>query len=438
METYLCPSAREPIEAVVGVPGSKSITNRALICAALADGHSLLTGALFAEDTELMIGALTAMGIACTVDPASTAVEISGCRGQLPASSADVFCGNSGTTLRFCTALAATGHGEYHFDGILRMRERPIAPLIAGLRQLGIRIRFEREEGFPPHTVLAERLSGGEVAMNGSISSQFISALLMAAPMACDDVYLTLNPPLASRSYIHMTQAVIEAFGASVVGEFGGDGGRIVIPAPQRYEGRHYAIEPDASSASYFFAAAAATGGRVTVKGLGANSIQGDVALLDCLERMGCRTERDAGSMTVIGPADGALWPIQADLNDMPDMAQTLAVLALFARGESRLTGLSTLVHKETDRLAALDRELTQIGAGVERKADALSIRPPKAPRPAQIATYGDHRMAMSFAVAGLRIPGLAIEDPACVAKTFPDFFQRWEWLASGSKRKAN
>ena len=418
------------LDAEVRLPGSKSITNRALVTAALADGNSRLTGVLFADDTRHMIDALDRLGVRVTAEPETCTVELSGCGGHLPASEAEIYCGNSGTTMRFCTALCALGFGDYALDGMARMRERPIGALVRALQALGTPVEHVGRKGYPPLRVHARGLRGGEVRFDSPPSSQLVSALLMAAPYARSDVMIEIGGQLISEPYVRMTQAVMEAFGVTVLDR--GESGtvRYVVAAPQRYAGRQYAIEPDASNASYFLAAPAVAGGKLTVEGLGTDSIQGDARFVDVLERMGCRIERASDRLTVHGPPPGErLRGINVDLNPMPDMVQTLAVAALFAEGPTHVRNVASLRIKETDRLAALARELGKMNAAVEMKPDGLIIQPPAKVLPARIATYDDHRMAMSFALASLRIDGMIIEEPGCVSKTFPDFFDRWAAL---------
>jgi 3-phosphoshikimate 1-carboxyvinyltransferase len=432
MDRYRCQPVAGPLDFVTEIPGSKSITNRALVQAALADGHSLLTNALLAEDTKLMIEALRRLGIAITVDESAPTVEITGCRGQFPVTEASLFCGNAGTVMRFLTACAATGYGTFTLDGIARMRERPIGDLIDVLRALGAHAEYHGRDGYPPLTIHARHLRGGHVAIDAPASSQFVSALLLAAPYASSDVLIDVIGPIPSVPYLKITLGVMDAFGVPVIEQYDKESAKFIIPAPQRYTGRRYAIEPDASNAAYFFAAAAVAGGRVTVKNLGADSLQGDARFIDVLEKMGCSIERGRASLRVTGPKEAAaLRGIDIDLNDMPDTAQTLAVIALFTDGPTTIRNVANLRIKETDRLAALAQELRKLGAEVEEQEEGLTIVPPRQPRGALIETFGDHRMAMSFAVAGLRIPGVEINDPGCCGKTFPDFFARWDRLCS-------
>lgn len=427
MSAYSCKAASAPLDATVNIPGSKSLTNRALVAAALADGTSILSGMLIAEDTTLMIEGLRRLGIAVTVDEATQTTEVTGCRGQIPQSEADLFCGNSGTTIRFLTALTALSHGRYQLDGIARMRRRPIGGLTSALQALGAGIEFLADEGFPPLVVHACGLRGGHVAFDSPESSQMVSAMLLAVPYASNDVFVEVEGPLPSAPYVRMSTSLMNDFGVAVI-EDAREKVRFVVEAPQRYQAVHMAIEPDATSATYFLAAPAVAGGRVTVRGLSRDSIQGDVAFVDVLAGMGCRVERGVRELTVCDPPeDQRLHGINVDLNAMPDTVPTLAILALFADSPTIIRNVANLRVKESDRLAALSKELRKLGAMVEERRDGLTIHPPLETTPAVIDTYNDHRMAMSFALAGLKCPGLVINDPECCAKTFPDFFDRLE-----------
>jgi 3-phosphoshikimate 1-carboxyvinyltransferase len=405
------------VRARVRPPGSKSITNRALICAASADGTSILTGALDSEDTQVMAAALRQLGIEVESRDTGQTLTVHGKGGRIPATKADLFCANSGTTIRFLTALATLGRGEYRLDGVERMRERPIGDLINALNQLGANVTSESSNGCPPVLVRADGLPGGTARIRGSISSQYLSALLMAAPGAKSSVDLRIDGTLVSQPYVRMTLAVMSAFGVHANASESLE--RLQIAAPQTYKATGYSIEPDASAASYFWALAAVTGGEVTVAGLTRTSLQGDVAFVDCLAKMGCEVRDDADSITVISrPLHG----IDVDMNAISDTVQTLAVVALFANGPTAIRNVGHIRHKETDRIAALANELRKLGAEVSEHADGLRITP-NALRPATVETYRDHRMAMSFALAGLRTPGVRIADPGCVAKTFPGYF---------------
>lgn len=414
-----------PVCGTVRPPGSKSITNRALVCAALAEGQSLLTGALDSEDTRVMIQALQRLGIQVHHDRSAAVIRVGGCAGDIPSGGGELDVANSGTSMRFLTAMVALGRGRFRIDGTPRMRQRPIEDLLSALRQLGVEAHSEPGTGCPPVVVLARGLRGGRAEIAGNISSQFLSGLLMAAPYADRPVELTVVGPLVSQPYVRMTLSVMEAFGIRVERS----NHRFEVPQG-RYRGREYGIEPDASAASYFWAAAAITGGHVTVQGLTPASLQGDVAFCDLLARMGCRVEARPEGLAVAG---GPLRGIQADMNAISDTVQTLAVVALFAEGPTTICGVAHIRHKETDRIGALATELRKLGATAEERADGLRIIPGPL-HGTEVDTYDDHRMAMSLALAGLRVPGVVIRDPGCTAKTYPGFFTDLQKLrATGS-----
>lgn len=415
------------IDRTLCLPGSKSLTNRALLLAALGNGRSTLEGILLAEDTRCMMTALGELGIHIEVDEERRRAVVPGCSAHFPMTDADLFCGNAGTVMRFLTAVLAAGYGEYKLDGVARMRERPIGGLVNALRELGAQVGYVDAEDHPPLKIVGKGLRGGKITVDAGVSSQYVSALLMAAPLAGNDVMMEVRGELPSKPYVAMTLKIMEAFGIQTIEE---KMHKFIVPAPQHYQATSYDIEPDASAASYFFAAAAVTGGRVTVEGLGLNSVQGDLAFVELLEKMGCRVEEGPRHTTVWGPRDGRLKGIDADLNEMPDVAQTLAVVAAFAEGPTRIRNVSNLRHKETDRLHALSTELGEMGVPTEIHDDGLSILPDKPPVACAIRTYEDHRMAMSFAIAGLRLDGIVIRDADCVKKTFPEFFELWADLA--------
>ncbi len=412
-----------PIHASIRPPGSKSITNRALICAALAEGKSILRGALDSDDTRVMVDALRTLGIATDVDLDRNVIAVEGCAGSIPNDRAELFVGNSGTTIRFLTAMLTLGRGSYRLDGVARMRERPIGDLLDALGQLGAIATSEADNGCPPVVVSANGLPGGTARIRGNISSQFLSGLLMAAPYARHDVELIVAGELVSQPYVRMTTAVMSAFSVDV----SGDDNRFTIPAPRRYRSREYEIEPDASAASYFWGAAAITGGSVTVEGLSRDALQGDVAFCECLRSMGCQVDATSHSITVTGrPLRG----IDVNMNAISDTVQTLAAVALFADGPTTITGVAHNRHKETDRISDLARELRKLGAEVDETPDGFRLQP-RDLRAAEIETYDDHRMAMSLALVGLRIPGIVIKNPACTAKTYPRFFDDLRALSS-------
>ncbi|QDS99523.1 3-phosphoshikimate 1-carboxyvinyltransferase [Adhaeretor mobilis] len=414
-----------PLDATIRPPGSKSLTNRALICAALASGQSILTGALDSEDTQVMIASLRALGIEIESSEGGKCLSVQGCDGKLPRDRAELYVENSGTSMRFLTALATLGNGKYTLDGIARMHERPIADLRDALQQLGAEISLS-ETGCPPVVVTAKGLEGGVAQIRGDISSQFLSGLMMAAPYADESVTIDVKGTLVSVPYVEMTKAVMESFSAKLRATSGYE--QIVIESNNPYQATEYGIEPDASAASYFFAAAAVTGGKVEVQGLHENSLQGDVKFCDCLAQMGCQVNYGSDCTVVQG---SSLRGVDLDMNAISDTMQTLAVVALFAEGTTRIRNVAHVRHKETDRIAAVAAELRKLGASVNEFEDGLEITPGEF-TPAEIATYNDHRMAMSFAVAGLRQPSVVILDPECVNKTYPQFFADFAALGRG------
>lgn len=414
-----------PLRAAVHLPGSKSYTNRALLVAALADGWSTLRGALFSDDTQYMGEALRRLGFRVEVDAAAEVMRVAGQGGRMPIASAELYCGNAGTAVRFLTAFCALGPGPYTIDGSARMRERPQQPLLDALRQLGCDAVSARGDGAPPLTIQGG-CRGGACRMDGSLSSQYFSALAMVGAVLPQGVDITVEGELISAPYLDMTADLMATFGASMVHH---DYRRFIVPGGQRYRATDYQVEPDASAASYFFAAAAVTGGRVTVYGLRRSSRQGDVGFVDVLARMGCQVSEDERGLTVAGPAQ--LRGVRVDMNAISDTALTLAAIAPFADGPVEITGIAHARRQESDRVAAVATELGRLGVRVEERADGWRIEPGQ-PRGGEVATYDDHRMAMSFAVLGLRTPGIVIRDPDCVAKTFPQFFARFGALTAG------
>jgi 3-phosphoshikimate 1-carboxyvinyltransferase len=417
----------QPFKATFSPPGSKSLTNRALVLAALADGICDLSNVLFADDTLVMLEGLTKLGFHLVIDHDARTVRVHGRGGKIDRDHADIFCGNSGTTIRFLTALCALGHGRFTLDGVPRMRQRPIGALSGMLKNLGAPISHSPEaEGFPPVHLDARGLPGGIVRYGAEVSSQFLSAVLMVAPYARNEVQVFLDGPQTSWPYVAMTMQLMDHFGVTpelIRDPKTSQPTRIIVPQ-HKYAATTYAIEPDASNATYFLAAAALhAGSKVTIEGLGRASLQGDVGFADVLHGMGADLIFGKDFITITG--SGRLGGIDIDLSNMPDTAQTLAVVALFADGETTIRGLHTLRVKETDRLAALQTELKKFGADVEIEDDVLIINPPEAggAKRAEVATYDDHRMAMSFALAGTKVHGVVIKDAHCVNKTYPQFF---------------
>lgn len=404
-----------PVAAVVRPPGSKSLTNRALVAAALAPSGSAsrLAGPLEADDTRVMRDALRALGV--LIDDVDDPWLVLGTGGDLMAPPAVVDVGASGTTARFITALAALAKGVTTIDGTERMRQRPIGPLVEALTRLGV--DAESAAGFPPVTIEGGRLAGGHVEIDASLSSQFVSALMLVAPMADSPTELSLAGPVVSRPYLDSTVQVMTAFGADVRPE----ADKFIIAATG-YHKAHFEVEADASAAAYPAVAAAIAGGTVDILGIPATSLQPDLLVIRLLGEMGCEVSFDPDRITVKGPTPG-LRPLNADLGGAPDGAMALAVAALFADGESSLGGLGTLRWKETDRLAALRTEIRRLGGRAEVEGDTLYISPGTL-HGAEIDTYDDHRMAMSFALAGLVVPGVSIREPEVVSKTWPAYFR--------------
>jgi 3-phosphoshikimate 1-carboxyvinyltransferase len=415
-----------PVRGTIRPPGSKSITNRALVCAALANGQSRLSGALDSEDTQVMIESLGQLGLRVDHQKQKDTIVVDGCGGKLPKDHADLFVANSGTTMRFLTAMVSVGAGQFRLDGIERMRQRPLGDLISAVNQLGGHVSCEQDNDCPPVLIDAKGLSGGRAVIRGNISSQFLSGLLMAAPYAKSRVEILVDAALVSQPYVRMTLEVMSAFGV-VVSSPGLQ--RFVIEAPCAYQSRSYAIEPDASAASYFWAAAAISGGRVSVQGLNRASLQGDVRFCDCLQQMGCEVQWGQQQVTVTG---APLRGIDVDMNDISDTVQTLSAVALFASGPTTIRGVAHIRHKETDRIADLVREIRKLGAHVEEFDDGLKIVPRRL-LGCDIDTYNDHRMAMSLALVGLRVPNVVIKDPACTGKTYPRFFDDLRGLIEAS-----
>lgn len=408
-------SPREAPSTCAVVPGSKSLTNRALVAGALAEGETGLSGVLIADDTLSMLEALEALGFMVEADEQSLSVRIKGSAGRIPEDKAEIFAYQAGTVMRFITAVLCLGKGPYRIDGDERMRERPIGPLVEALRGLGAEIRYLREEGFPPLEVKGRTRPGG-ITVDASVSSQFISGLLMQASVHPEPTRISLAGRVVSRPFIDVTVKMLTRFGAKAgwVEE-----GVLEAQGPLKSPGR-YAIEADATAASYFWAAAAISGGEIKVGNISKECIQGDLGFVDVLAEMGCVVTKDKSGIAVKG---GALSGGTFDLNAMPDVVQTLAVTALFAEGKTRIENVANLRIKETDRLSALDAELGKLGAKVVMGDDWIEITPSPPYKAASLGTYGDHRMAMSLALAGLRIDGVEIEDPDCVSKTFPEYF---------------
>lgn len=410
------------LKAVVSVPGSKSYTQRVLVAAALAAGTSHLRNALFSEDTEYLMTALRDFGTGIRVE--GNDLIVTGTGGCIANPKKEIFVGNNGTALRFLTALASLGTGSTVVTGEPRLGDRPVLPLIKALQSLGVAVHTRNGKGYPPVRIDASGLRGGQVAFRDADSSQYISALLLSAPYAQGDLSVRLEGHTVSQPYIDMTIEVMRAFGAIVTSE--GDR-HYHVPGRQFYQGREYAVDGDASSASYFFLAAALCRGSVTVMKMNPLSCQGDLRLLDFMEQLGCAVRRGESWIEVTGHKlpEGEY---HFDMGDMPDMAPTMAVLSAFRPGRTVIGNCAHLRIKESDRIASLVTELNRIGVGARETPDGLVIDGGR-PRGAQIETYNDHRMAMSFAVAGLAAPGMRIANELCVNKSFPGFWDTLERL---------
>ena len=416
-----------PLKAAVRVPGSKSMTNRALLIASLAKGKTRIANALFSDDSSYFARALQTLGFEIQLDAVNRQMTVAGLGGSIPAERAELYIGNAGTAARFLTAFLTLGNGDYLLDGDSRMRQRPIGDLVNALIQLGAKIEstlnVERESQnhflCPPVKVAANGLPGGKTTIAGDISSQFLSALLMVAPYAKNPVEIALTSKLNSSPYVDLTLKVMQDFGIRVARQ----GDEYFHIQPARYLPlTSYRIESDASAASYFFAAPAICGGSVRVENISRQSEQGDIAFLDVLQEMGCTVQ--AGDDFIVVTGAQSLSGMDVDMRDIPDTAQTLAAIAPFASSPTRIRGIASARVKETDRIHATCTELRRLGVRVDEFEDGMTIYPCDQIQPATIETYNDHRMAMAFALIGLRVPGIRIENPACVAKTFPHFFE--------------
>jgi 3-phosphoshikimate 1-carboxyvinyltransferase len=427
---YKAKSCAHPINKVVSVPGSKSITNRALLLAALAQGTTILRNALFCDDTDRMVDCLKKLGVDIIVNVEAETISVTGHGRAFSVPSAELFVGNSGTTARFITPAIAAGHGVVTLDGVARMRERPMQDLIDAVEQLGGNVTSVNGTGCPPLEIRAAGLKGGQSTIRANISSQFLSGLLLASPYAAEDSFIEIDGPLLSAPYVLMTIRMMSDFGVTVRTDEGLRSFSVCAGSPYVSPGE-YIIEPDASSASYFFAAAAVTGGCVTVANIHRGGLQGDTAFTDVLDAMGCKVTDTAEGLCV--DARGiALTGIEMDMNAISDTLMTAAVVAPYCDSPSRFHNVGHIRHKETDRLSATAAELTRFGVTTREEDDAISVFPytSDAASPTTVwRTYDDHRMAMAAAVFALRHDGVVIEDPMCVNKTFPDFFDRWEGL---------
>jgi len=416
------------LNASVRVPGSKSLTNRALLIAALAEGKSTLTNALFSDDSHYFASALQKLGFRVELDEKRAEIGIWGLGGEIPANKTELFIGNAGTAARFLTAFLTLGKGTYILDGEPRMRERPIGDLVEALKPLGADITQHATRSTtplcPPLKITASGLLGGKTEIAGNLSSQYLSALLMTAPYAKNPVEIEIVTELNSKPYVDMTLAIMRDFGINVEHK----NAQVFRIVPTQYTPCNtYPIESDASAASYFFAAPAICGGKVQVENITRASVQGDIDFLDILAQMGCQIVEHKNSIEVSGTKD--LIGVDVDMRHISDTAQTLAAVAPFASTPTHIRGIASARVKETDRISAVCTELRRLGVKIEEFEDGMKIYPSKSFQPATIQTYNDHRMAMAFSLIGLRANGIEIRNPACVSKTFPNYFDELEKL---------
>ncbi len=416
------PTQTNPVHGSVEIPGSKSLTNRALLVAALSDGETKIQRPLLeADDTERMITCLQQLGISIKTQTEQLIVQGKG--GKISPCNDELFVNGAGTVARFLLPLLSLGEGDYILTGSQRTKERPIDELLIALGSLGCKIKKMEPPANFPLEISATGFRGGKITLESSISSQFISAIMLTAPLAIEDTYITLKGDTVSLPYIEMTRKIMEHFG--VCCEWLAQN-QLFIPANQKYQARDYTVEADASSASYFFAMAAITKGKITLSPFSPKSLQGDLGFLQILKNMGCQVEWGTNEVTLIGKE---MHGIEVNMKDLSDVSLTLAVTSLFAKGKTCIKGIQNIRLKECDRLKALATELTRLGARVEETEDSIAIYGNGQYHGANIKTYNDHRMAMSFSLAGLKIPDLEIENPDCVQKTFPSYWEQCEKL---------
>lgn len=420
-------AATAPVHATVLVPGSKSMTNRALLLAALAEGVSELSDILISDDTLTFLKALRDLGIMIQLDASTRSCIVAGAGGQFPRKKASVWCNDAATAARFLLPVCAASHGSYQFDGSEQLRQRPLAELLKILRSQGAYVVPEESTEMPFTLIGTERLRGGDIEIESSETGQFVSAMLMVAPFA-NKPFLIQTKDAVSQPYIEMTCQMMKDFGVMVKRLHAG---RFNVPVPQRYHARDYTIEPDFSTASYFFAAAAVTGGTLTIQPVNRHaSKQADAEFISILEKMGCEVIENSHGLTVKGPSQ--LNGVNVDMRNCSDVFMTLAAIAPFAKTPTAITNISHARKKESDRIAVMRSELEKLQIKVEEGKDWLKIYP-SVPRPATIESHGDHRIAMAFSVLGLRVEGVEINHADCVKKTCPEFFAMWDEMYSQS-----
>lgn len=413
---------KEKFKMEVDIPGSKSVANRALIIAALSGEKVTLKNMLFSDDTRYMMASLRDLGSTVTADEKTKTVVVEGNKEKI-FPTCELFVGNAGTAMRFLPTYISTGKGKVSLTGIERMKQRPIKDLVDGLRELNVKVNYKENDGYPPFEIEADGLPGGEISIRGDKSSQYLTSILLSAPYARQDVTVKIEGNLVSKPYVDITIQMMKDFGVIVENR---DYKEFFVKCGQSYKGREYVVEGDCSSASYFFGIAAATKSEIKINNVKKDAMQGDIKLLEVLEKMGA--EVTYGENFVIVKGTDTLEGVTVDMHHMSDVAQTLAVVALFAKGKTEIKNVYNMRIKETDRIKAVYNELTKLGAKVTEYEDGLTIEPvAKYNENVEIDTYDDHRMAMSFSIAGLKIKGVKIKDPGCCSKTFPNYFDEFE-----------
>ncbi|MCI5919607.1 MAG: 3-phosphoshikimate 1-carboxyvinyltransferase [Roseburia sp.] len=421
---YRVKTCKKPVDWEVEVPGSKSMTNRALLMAAIASGRTKLKGVLFSDDSRYFLSSLQSLGFQVEIDEAAKTVTVEGCGGVLPVTEGEIYVGSAGTAARFLTAMLSLSKGTFVIQASEQMKKRPMKPLFDVLTGLGAKILYLEEEGFLPIQItgIGEQISKEKevtVALDISKSTQFLSALLLTSPMIAAGIRILITSEKTDGAYIRITRKMMEQFGVMV--SF--DGRNYVVKGGQQYQIAEYQIEPDVSAACYFYGAAAITGGRALVKNVTKFCMQGDLKFLTALEQIGCKVTEDAdGQIVVLGPANGAIDGITVDMNDFSDQTMTLAAMAPFAKGKVRIEHIGHIRLQESDRIHAIATELNRLGIDCTEEEDALTILP-GTPKPGGVTTYEDHRMAMAFSLIGLRTEGIVIKDPDCCRKTFEQYF---------------
>lgn len=418
METYEVKKLNKPLDIMVTVPGSKSMTNRALLMAALSNGKTKLSGILFSDDSRYFLSSLKSLGFQVDFDEKECVAEVTGCSGKIPVENGEIYVGSAGTAARFLTAMLALSSGEYVIKASEQMEKRPMKPLFDSLTAMGAEFTYLKEEGFLPVKVKGSAAKVKYAEIDISKSTQFLSALLMTAPMLANGLDIHITSEKTDGAYIRITRKMMEEFGCQV--EY--DGYDYHVKGGQAYSSGDYVVEPDVSAACYFYAMAAVTGGKAVVRHVHKGLMQGDMRFLEVLEKMGCQVNDTPEGIEVMAPADG-LKGVDVDMNDFSDQTMTLAAIAPFAKGETHIRNVAHISLQESDRMAAIIHNLTSLGIRCERCDDGIAIYP-GACRACEIETYEDHRMAMAFSIPGLLTEGVVIKDPLCCRKTFENYFE--------------